>query len=84
GKFTCLVSNTTGRLMSWAAQVEVAVPLEPLDDISAERFLRSHGRRVPYLVNQTHYPASPASRSYRANFESPSHSAENMGDRLRG
>lgn len=84
GKFTCQVSNSAGRLMSWAAQVEVAAPLEPWDGIYAERFLRAHGRLVEYLVNQTNYSGAPASRSYRANFESPSHSTENMGDRLRG
>ena len=83
GKFTCLVRNEAGEILSWAGMLEVEEASQPFDGIRSERFVRVYGRLVAYMVNATNYPAFPAAVTKPSLFEIPSRS-DDTGARLQG
>ncbi|MBK9140567.1 MAG: hypothetical protein IPM17_17735 [Verrucomicrobia bacterium] len=82
-KFTCLVRNEAGKVLSWAGLLEVQPAGQPFDGILLERYTRIPGRLVEYMVNATNYPAAPASTGRPSLFEVSGLSDE-TGARLRG
>lgn len=82
-KFTCLVRNEAGEVLSWAGLLEVEAAAQPFDGILLERYTRIPGRLVQYMLNATNYPAAPLSVSRPSLFEASSLSDE-TGARLRG
>ncbi len=83
GKYVCRISNADGVVWSWASQVELVAEAQPAEGIRFERFDRSYGRLVAYLINATNFPASPAASSTRNLLEIPS-IGDDTGARLRG
>ena len=83
GKFTCLVRNESGEVLSWAGLLEVEEAHRPFDGILLERYDRVYGRRVEYMVNATNYPSAPFAITHPTVFEISSLS-DDTGARLRG
>jgi hypothetical protein len=82
-KFTCLVRNESGEVLSWAGLLEVEAAHQPFDGILSERYSRVYGRRVEYMINATNYPSAPAGLNRPNLFEITSLS-DDTGARLRG
>ena len=82
-KFTCLVRNEAGEVLSWAGLLEIEPAGQPFDGILLERYARISGRLVQYMVNATNYPAAPVSVNRPSLFE-VSGLGDETGARLRG
>jgi hypothetical protein len=82
-KFTCLVRNEAGEVLSWAGLLEVEEARRPFDGILSERYSPVYGRRVEYMVNATNYPAAPATVT-RPNLFEVTNLTDDTGARVRG